>query len=167
MPILPDVIRPGLKAVFCGTAVGNRSAQVQAYYAGRGNQFWTILWRTGLTPWLLVPREYRVLLDYGLGLTDLVKNVSGNDDEVSRSSFDTAGLRRKLEVYAPRVLAFNGKNAAQAFLGRNPLYGLQPETVGATAVSVFVLPSTSGAARGSWNPKHWHDLAEYLRQSDT
>jgi TDG/mug DNA glycosylase family protein len=40
MSVLPDVLKPGLKVVFCGTAVGNKSARASAYYAGRGNQFW-------------------------------------------------------------------------------------------------------------------------------
>lgn len=39
MAILSDVLGPGLKVVFCGTAVGTRSVQTGAYYAGRGNQF--------------------------------------------------------------------------------------------------------------------------------
>jgi len=48
--ILPDVLKPGLKVVFCGTAAGNRSAKIKAYYAGRDNQFWAVLHRIGLTP---------------------------------------------------------------------------------------------------------------------
>jgi TDG/mug DNA glycosylase family protein len=32
------------------------------------------------------------------------------------------------------------------------------ETIGRT--EVFVLPSTSGAARGYWNDSYWHDLAK-------
>jgi TDG/mug DNA glycosylase family protein len=162
MPVLPDVIQPGLKAVFCGVAAGNRSAYVGAYYAGRGNRFWDILWRVGLTPRVLAPSEFRCLLDYGLGLTDLAKNFSGNDEEVDRSSFDSIGLARKLEVVAPWVVAFNGKKAAQVFLCRQADYGLQPEMVGRTAI--FVLPSTSGAARGFWDPKPWYALAEFLGQ---
>jgi hypothetical protein len=34
--------------VICGTAVGTASALAGAYYAGRGNRFWTILLQTGL-----------------------------------------------------------------------------------------------------------------------
>lgn len=37
--VLDDVICEKLKVVFCGTAVGNRSAKLGAYYAGRGNKF--------------------------------------------------------------------------------------------------------------------------------
>ena len=33
-PILPDVLAPGLRVVFCGTAPGTASARAGAYYAG-------------------------------------------------------------------------------------------------------------------------------------
>lgn len=163
MPVLPDVLAPGLKVVFCGTAVGNRSAAVRAYYAGKGNQFWAVLHRVGLTPRVLEPSEYDRLLEYGIGLTDLAKNVFGNDDELFSDSFDVAGLRRKIEMFAPRVVAFNGKRAAEKFLGRKGIeiqYGLQPERVGKTIV--FVLPSTSGAARCYWDERYWFELAGYV-----
>ena len=55
---LPDVVLPGLKVVFCGTAAGTRSAQVGAYYAGRGNKFWRTLFQVGLTPRPLDPHEF-------------------------------------------------------------------------------------------------------------
>ena len=38
--ILPDVLGPNLKVVFCGTAAGAVSAKRRAYYAGPGNKFW-------------------------------------------------------------------------------------------------------------------------------
>jgi double-stranded uracil-DNA glycosylase len=37
--VLPDVIRPGLKIVFCGTAPGNVSAARGACYAHPRNRF--------------------------------------------------------------------------------------------------------------------------------
>ncbi len=40
---------------FCGTAVGNVSAQRGAYYAGPGNMFWPTLHGAGLTPRRLQP----------------------------------------------------------------------------------------------------------------
>ena len=77
MAILPDVLEPGLAAVFCGTAASRVSAAVGAYYAGPGNQFWPTLYRTGLTPRLLAPPEFRLLPTFGLGLTDLNQRESG------------------------------------------------------------------------------------------
>ena len=63
--VLPDVLERGLKVVFCGTAVGPTSAQVGAYYAGPGNQFWDVLFRLGVTPRWLRPDEFKTLLGYG------------------------------------------------------------------------------------------------------
>lgn len=69
--ILPDVLASDLVVVFCGTAAGNRSAQMGAYYAGIGNRLWPTLHQIGLTPRLLQPTEFWQALDYGIGLTDL------------------------------------------------------------------------------------------------
>ena len=37
--VLPDLIKPGLKIVFCGTAAGTVSAKRGAYYAHPQNRF--------------------------------------------------------------------------------------------------------------------------------
>lgn len=64
------------------------------------------------------------------------------------------------ERYAPAWIAFNGKNAAKGALGRSVDYGQQPERLG--PAGVFVLPSTSGAARGAWDLERWHELARIV-----
>jgi TDG/mug DNA glycosylase family protein len=156
--VLPDVIQSGLRVVFCGTAVGGRSARLGAYYAGPGNQFWPILNRIGLTPTRLAPAEYPRLLEYGIGLTDVCKTSSGSDHGVGTDGFDVPRLTALLESHRPCLLAFNGKAAAKAVLGRPVDYGLQPERV--AGARVFVLPSTSGAARGAWDEERWRELAE-------
>jgi len=46
MAVLPDYLAPGLKVVFCGTAVGEQSAARGHYFAGRGNDFWRLLDQT-------------------------------------------------------------------------------------------------------------------------
>ena len=159
---LPDILRPGLDLAVCGAAAGRRSAEVGAYYAGRGNKFWRILHETGLTPRLLPAEEFRSLPDFGIGLTDLAKSASGPDAEIPRSAWDADGLRRKIEAARPRILAFNGKNAAQKFLGASRVgYGRQPDRIGST--TLFVLPSTSGAASGYWDPEPWRELARLVR----
>ena len=59
------------------------------------------------------------------------------------------------------MLAFNGKNAAQRLIGANRVsYGLREERIGDTAM--FVLPSTSGAASGYWDPEPWQGLARLV-----
>ncbi len=145
--VLRDVLEPGLKVVFCGTAAGTASAKAQAYYAGPGNAFWQALHLTGLTPFELVPAEFERLPEYGIGLTDICKVAYGSDAEVGTVEFDVGGLQEKIAAAEPGYLAFNGKNAARGALERDVLYGLQDETIGGTPV--WVLPSTSGRARRS------------------
>lgn len=164
--ILPDVLAPGLRVVFCGTAPGTRSAREGAYYAHPGNHFWRTLFAIGLTPRLLVPGEFRDVLQFGIGLTDVAKHHFGSDADLPRAAFDAAALQRKLTRYRPRIIAFTSKNAARAGLAlgsRNPGYGEQPVLIGPTRV--FVLPSPSGQARGFWNVKPWHELADAITRA--
>jgi TDG/mug DNA glycosylase family protein len=161
-PILPDVLRPGLALVFCGTAPSRRSATEGAYYAHPGNYFWRTLHEIGLTPHRYVPAEFRSLAELGIGLTDLAKHHSGNDDQLPRDAFDVEALHGKLRRCAPRIVAFTSKHAARAVLAR-PIaaYGEQPEHFDDTRL--FVLPSPSGHARGYWDIAPWRQLARQYR----
>jgi TDG/mug DNA glycosylase family protein len=142
--ILPDYLRPGLDVVFVGFNPGDRSAQIGHYYAGRGNQFWNFLWQSGLTPERLQPEEDDRVVEFGLGLTDVVKRWSP-----SASSLRTADYRRgarllmlKLQKTSPKVVAFNGKMAYEKFSGHKAPLGLQSRKL--AGARVFVLPCTSG-----------------------
>lgn len=154
--VLPDLLGPNLKVVFCGTAAGARSAQMRAYYAGSGNKFWKTLHRVGLTDRVLLPTEFATLPAYGIGLTDLAKGTSGADSTLLARHFDREALRSKIAQVCPRALAFNGKKAAQTFFNVRCAYGRQEERIGDT--SIYVLPSTSGAANGHWDEAHWRQL---------
>lgn len=156
--VLRDVLEPGLRVVFCGTAAGTASAKARAYYAGPGNAFWQALHQTGLTPLELVPAEFERLPEFGIGLTDICKVSYGSDAEVGISEFDVGGLQEKIAAAEPGCLAFNGKNAARGALERDVLYGPQDETIGGTPV--WVLPSTSGRARRFWKIEPWQELAQ-------
>jgi len=160
--LLDDLLSADLKIVFCGTAAGDVSAARGEYYAGLGNKFWPVLFKVGLTPRRLAPSEYRDLLDYGIGLTDVVKGQSGGDADIDFRRSNPDSLREKMRIYSPSVLAFNGKKAGAVFLGRTKVeYGLQAEGLGTTRL--FIAPSTSGAANGHWNEQRWHELAELVK----
>ncbi len=162
-PVLHDLLQEGLNLVICGSAVGQRSAQVGQYYAGPGNKFWRTLARVGLTPRQLQASEAHLLPSFGIGLTDLVKSQSGSDQAISFTSAGAERLRTKILRYQARCLCFNGKRAAQEYFGRKDVgYGLQQETVGSTAI--FVAPSTSAAANGSWDISWWEDLARRVQR---
>lgn len=161
--VLPDVLEPGMRVVFCGTAAGRRSAAERAYYAHPGNRFWPALFQAGMTPRLFAPHEFGLLRQHGIGLTDLAKHHSGNDSDLPRGAFDVPGLVARIEQHAPRLLAFTSKNAAGAVLGKGIAYGLQQATIGNTRL--FVLPSPSGQARGHWSITPWLAMADWLRDA--
>jgi TDG/mug DNA glycosylase family protein len=160
--VLADLLHPGLRAVFCGTQAGTQSARRGAYYAGRCNRFWTTLHDAGLTPVRLAPEQYPMLLDYGIGLTDVAKKTFGADSLLRLDHVDRTFLE-KITRYAPRFLAFNGKRAASLALkvsGPMLNYGRQDRMIGPT--ELYILPSSSGAASGFWDERYWHDFASHV-----
>jgi len=162
MILLADILSEDLALVVCGTAVGKRSAQLSQYYAGRGNRFWSTLAELGLTPRQLTPAEADLLPEYDIGLTDLVKDQSGADEEIRFESAGADTLRRKMLTYRPAILCFNGKRAAKEFFAVREIgYGLQAQRIGST--QLFVAPSTSAAANGSWEAAWWQDLARLVQ----
>lgn len=159
-PILPDMLRPGLRLVFCGTAPSRRSARDRAYYAHPGNAFWRTLHEVGITPRRFAPQEFPHLLELDVGLTDLAKHHSGNDDQLPRGAFDVDALRERIARTAPEAVAFTSKNAARAVIGHAVDYGWQAETLAVTRL--YVLPSPSGQARAAWHIGPWRELAHWL-----
>jgi TDG/mug DNA glycosylase family protein len=152
----------GLRLVVCGSAVGARSAILRRYYVGPGNRFWPTLYQVGLTPRQLDPSEYRLLPQFGIGLTDLVKDQSGGDAAIRFGNVDRERLRATILRYQPRYVCFNGKRAAREFLGRRRVaYRLQAAAIGSTAL--FVAPSTSAAAGRWWNLAPWQEIARLVR----
>lgn len=159
--LVPDLLALNLKLVFCGTAPSAASAKARAYYAKAGNGFWPTLYRLGFTPRLLAPQEYASLLPLGMGLTDLCKTASGNDDELPAQAIEVEALKTKIMHFKPRLVAFTSKHGAELFFGRAVEYGLQRERMGLT--EFYVLCSTSGRARRFWREDVWKDLADALQ----
>ncbi len=162
-PVLPDLLRPGLKIVFCGTAAGTVSARRGEYYAHPQNKFWPTLHAIGLTPRRLDSSEFRLLPDWGVGLTDLAKHAYGMDKELPPGSLGDVARARLLErilEHQPRILAFTSLTAGRSYLRRQADFGEQSETIGATRL--WLLPSPSPAANWNWraHERWWRELAE-------
>ncbi len=155
--ILPDVLAPDLNVVFCGTAASRISAQRGAYYAGPGNAFWPTLYQAGFISQPLKPEDYLQIIAFGLGFTDLAKNVSGVDSALSSEHFDRHAFTQKILKFEPRFVGFTSKRAAKEYFDKPVAYGLQKEKIGKT--HCFVLPSPSAAARRFWNEEVWFELA--------
>jgi TDG/mug DNA glycosylase family protein len=149
--VLPDVLAPGLRIVFCGTAAGTVSAARGAYYAHPQNRFWSALHGAGLTPRLLQPEEFADLPQWGLGLTDIAKHLSGMDRELPPAALGReacAELKARIEAASPRWLAFTSLTAGRRYLGRAAGFGEQTDRIGKTRL--WVLPSPSPAAGWNW-----------------
>lgn len=162
--VLPDVLAPGLRLVVCGSAAGRVSAARGCYYAGPGNKFWRTLAAVGLTGELLAPAAFARVLEFRIGLTDLVQDQSGGDHEIDFARAGRDALRAKIVRFQPAVLCFNGKRAAREYFGERVGTGAQDAVIGATRL--FVAPSTSGAAAASWSLGVWQDLADFVRRSE-
>jgi TDG/mug DNA glycosylase family protein len=158
--ILPDVLTPGLRIVFCGTAAGTVSAALGCYYAHPQNKFWRTLEAVGLTPHRLHPPEFATLPRWGLGLTDIAKSVSGMDNQLPPGALGREPCRTmaaKIVAARPNILAFTSLTAGRRYLGRDAGFGEQPETIGATRI--WLLPSPSPAANWNWEERWWRALA--------
>lgn len=146
---LPDLVAPGLKAIFCGLNPGVRAAASGHHFEGRGNRFWPVLHQAGFTPRLLTPHEDRALPAFGYGLTTVVARPTASARELSRSDYLAAAgeLERKVARWRPRCVAFLGKAAYSALSERTVVdWGAQAESFG--GASVWVLPNPSGLNRG-------------------
>lgn len=142
---VPDVLAPGLDAIFCGINPGRVSAAAAAHFANPRNDFWRLLHDAGFTPRRLEPAEQHALLDYGYGLTNAAFRTTPGSGDLRKGDF--AGAAARLERIAaqlsPRAIAFVGKEAYRGAFGERPEHGLQERRLGETML--FVLPSTSPA----------------------
>jgi TDG/mug DNA glycosylase family protein len=143
---VPDVIAPDLSVLFCGINPGLYSGAVGHHFARPGNRFWKVLHRAGFTDRELSPYDERDLLDFGLGITNLVDRTTASasdlmPDELRRGA---RRLERKARRYRPAIVAFAGMGAYRAAFTR-PRAGLgrQPEALAGSVV--WLLPNPSGA----------------------
>jgi TDG/mug DNA glycosylase family protein len=142
---IPDVIAVDLSVLFCGINPGLWSAATGHHFARPGNRFWSALYRSGFIPRPLAPDEQADLLDYGLGITNLVARGSARADELSPAELAAGGrlLARKVRRYRPRWLAVLGLTAYRSAFGqRDALVGPRPERL--AGAGVWVLPNPSG-----------------------
>ena len=142
---VPDVLAPGLDAIFVGINPGRVSARAAHNFANPSNGFWRLAHESGLLPRRLAPEEEGELVAHGLGLTNLVDRVTPGVSDLSREDLERgrASLAARLEALAPRAVVFVGVTAYRAFAGeKGPIAcGERAPFAGAR---VFVVPSPSG-----------------------
>lgn len=164
--VLPDYLRRGLDVVFVGINPGLASAAAGHHYAGPTNHFWPLLNEAGFGPERLTFNDDWRTPEFGIGLTNIVHRASRNIDELTRDELRAGAevLGEKLRHYRPRVIAFNGKSIAEAFLGGRIALGLQPERW--EGMPVFVMPSTSARAASYQRPAKLAFFQELKRLID-
>lgn len=154
---VPDIVRPGLRILFCGINPGLYSGATGHHFARPGNRFWPALHAAGFTRRLLAPWEEAELLPLGLGITNLVARATASAAELERAEL-VAGRRRleqKVRRYRPAWLAVLGIGAYRVAFGRpGARPGRQPETLGTTGIWVLSNPSGLNAN---------HQLADLAR----
>lgn len=146
--MVKDILKPGLRVVFCGINPGKSSAHLGLPFAHPANRFWKVLHLAGFTDRQLKPEEAEQMLDYGCGVTKLVERPTVQASEVALHELREGGrgLVTKMQDYQPMALAILGKQAfEQAFSQRGAKWGKQDITVGDT--EVWILPNTSGLSR--------------------
>ena len=142
---VPDVLAPGLRAVFCGINPGRVSAAAAAHFANPRNDFWRLLHAAGFTPRLLDPSEQFELPAYGYGLTNAAYRTTPGSGDLRRGDFvgSAERLGRIAAELHPTAIAFVGKEAYRGAFTERPELGLQERRLGETML--YVLPSTSPA----------------------
>jgi TDG/mug DNA glycosylase family protein len=140
-----DVIRPGLRVLFCGINPGLWSAAVGHHFARPGNRFWKALHLGGLTPRLLAPDEEDELLGLGLGITNLVERATAGAAELGPDELRAGGSRLAAKAAAsrPEVVAVLGVGAYRTAFDRpKAAVGPQPEPIDGSRA--WLLPNPSG-----------------------
>ena len=171
MKTLPDYLAPGLDVVFVGINPGVRSAEVAHYFATPANRFWPAVNRSGLFPEPLSAEDDRRVLEFGVGLTDVVKRPSTSASKLRVADYRRWApvLREKLERFAPSIVCFHGVTAYRGYLKYaegvedRPQLGLQRRPLGASEVFVVPNPSPANAVYSVDDLAAWYRRLKDLR----
>ena len=142
---VPDLIAPDLRVLFCGINPGLYSAATGHHFARPGNRFWPALHAAGFTDRLLKPWEERLLLEEGIGITNLAPRATATAAELTAEELRAGRQRliRKVRRFHPQCVAVVGIGAYRlAFDRPRAGMGLQPEQLETAAL--WVLPNPSG-----------------------
>jgi TDG/mug DNA glycosylase family protein len=142
---VPDVISEDLRLLIVGINPGLYTAAIGHHFGRPGNRFWPAIYLAGITPRLLSPYEERELLEYGVGITNIVDRATAVADELTREELIEGGklLEDKVRRYRPQKVAVLGVTAYRSGFQRpKAALGLQPEKL--AGAELWVLPNPSG-----------------------
>jgi TDG/mug DNA glycosylase family protein len=142
---VPDLIAPQLAVLFGGINPGLYSGATGHHFARPGNRFWPTLHAAGFTDRQVPPWEEKRLLEYGLGITNLVARATATAAELGRDELRAgrSRLERKVRRFRPRAVAVLGIGAYRlAFHQPRAAIGRQAASFGEAVL--WVLPNPSG-----------------------
>lgn len=142
---VPDVLAEDLNVLFCGINPGLYSAAVGYHFGRPGNRFWKVIHLAGFTPRQLAPREQSQLLQFYLGITNLVPRATATADQLDPAELKqgAAELEKKVKTCRPKYVAFLGLGAYRTAFGRKAAQvGPQVHRIGDS--QVWLLPNPSG-----------------------
>jgi double-stranded uracil-DNA glycosylase len=148
---VPDLLGPRTRLLFVGINPGLWTAAVQAHFARRGNRFYPALFAAGITDHVVdastgyTPADEAMLLEKGLGITNLVPLATARADELTPAQLIEGGARLRALVrrVQPAVVAVLGVTAYRTAFGQpKARTGRQPE--GFERAHLWVLPNPSG-----------------------
>lgn len=142
---VPDVVADDLRLLIAGINPGLWTAWAGHHFARPGNRFWKALHAAGLTDRVLDPSEERLLLERGIGITNIVARTTAAAAELAPDEIRAGGGRLAALVARHRVrtVAILGIGAYRTAFGRpRAAAGLQEETIAGAAV--WVVPNPSG-----------------------
>ena len=131
--MVPDVIDAGLRVLFVGINPGLYSGAIRHHFGRPGNRFWPALYAGGFTPRVLSPFEETRLLEFRVGLTNLVNRATAMAGELTPDELQRGArlLERKVGRFGPSFVAFLGLTSYRtAFARPKAVLGLQPEALG-------------------------------------
>ena len=140
-----DILSEGLDVIFCGLNPASNAAAAGHNFSHPSNRFWLVLHLAGFTHTRLQPQDERRLIEYGCGISVVVRRATTRADEISQEEFKAArlGFEAKMRRYAPRSIAFLGKRALSAMLG-DPKVEWGQLTMGFAGAKAWILPNPSG-----------------------
>jgi double-stranded uracil-DNA glycosylase len=155
-----DLLRPGLKLIFCGYNPSLTSGSSGHHYAHPANRFWRLLFASGITVRLYEPYEDERLLTLDIGFTNLCSRPTRRADELSREEIRAGAeeLRSKLEEFRPQVVAYTGIGVYEWFRATSKVsWGVQ-DAPAVPDVTDVVVPSPSGL-----NRMRFEELVDHYR----
>jgi mismatch-specific thymine-DNA glycosylase len=146
---LPDYLDFNLKIIFVGYNPGEKSAILGQHYAGRGNQFWKLLFESGLTSRLYKPEESQQLLSEGYGLTNIVSRPSKSSSDLTLKEMEEGAieLNKKMQKFKPLIICFLGKEIYRKYENLKPStpinYGIAYSSSNKQII-LYIAPNPSG-----------------------